>query len=159
MNDQTQTDYTNIPLSPLSSRAWDEWDSWHTISTSHSQLNDNTEIDQAEDLKTLSTTLSYYTARAQQKSKICLDDETWGDWLDKSIVKTSALLAEGKNALVSEVSGVVGKVIAYERDMQARRAGEIRREGAPRVNVDLAKAVSKRLVQVGGLCQLKYSNE
>jgi len=53
----------------------------------------------------------------------------------------------------------VGKVIAYERDMQARRAGEIRREGAPRVNVDLAKAVSKRLVQVGGLCQLKYSNE
>lgn len=158
MNDQTQTDYTNIPLSPLSSRAWDEWDSWHTISTSHSQLIDSTEVDQAEDLKTLSTTLSYHTARAQQKSKICLDDETWGDWLNKSIVKTSALLAEGKNALASEVSGVVGKVVAYERELQAR-AGEKRGEGAPRVDMDLANAVSKRLVQVGGLCQLKHSNE
>lgn len=126
MEYRSQDEYTNIPLSPPSSRAWNEWESWHTISTSQPHLNDSTDIDPAEDLRALSASLSSHIARAEEKRKTPIDEQTWEDWLDKSIATTTALLAEGKAALASEVSGVVGKVLAYEKSLQARKAGEIK---------------------------------
>lgn len=145
MAQTTQDGFTDIALSPLSSCAWDDWTSWHTISTSQPYLNDTTELEQAEDLKALSNSLSFRTARAEEKRNTPLDDETWGDWLDKSIATTAVLIAKGKQNLASEASDIVSKVLAYENDLHSWRAVETKGRKLVRTGVDLVNTISKRV--------------
>ena len=154
MASKPQDGYTDVPLSPLSSHAWEEWESWHTISTSQSYLNDTSKFDRAEDLKTLSTSLSHHTAQSTQKNSRPLDDQTLGQWLDAAIAKTSALLAEGRMALVSEIGDVVSKTFCFEESLLSSSV-ETGCKGVSSLDAQLAGVVSSKRMVFGGKCRLR----
>ena len=97
---------------------WYEWEDWHELSGSKGHLNDRTDVaDAVEDLKILSANLSTDITRAHRQCdhNTPLQDEVLDEWLDQSIATTNALLRQGKTALASKASEMVGRVLANEK--------------------------------------------
>ncbi|KAK3172842.1 hypothetical protein OEA41_006167 [Lepraria neglecta] len=103
---------------------WYEWDDWHELYGSKGHLNDRTDVaDAVEDLKILSANLSTDIIRAHRQCdhNTPLQDDLLDEWLDQSIATTNALLRQGKTALASKASEMVGRVLANEKGVVAAR--------------------------------------
>ncbi|KAL2054461.1 hypothetical protein ABVK25_005209 [Lepraria finkii] len=85
---------------------------------SKGHLDDRTDAaDAIEDLKVLFANLSTDITRAhhQRDHNTPLQDELLDEWLDQGIATTNALLRQGKTALASKASEMVGRVLANEK--------------------------------------------